>query len=143
MWRRILFISVIAFGLHYLWEANHVVLYGGYEHLTTLPITIYATIGDVAYTLGAFFFIALLKRDVNWLARMTKLDALVVAFIGFAVSLSVEYKALALGRWFYLDAMPVIPGFEVGLSPIVQMTVLLPATFLLAKFISRRIGWMR
>lgn len=143
MIKKLVLISVLAFGLHHMWESRHVVLYGGYDSLTALPITLYATVGDVVYTLGAYFLVALIKRDMNWLARMTRLDIMSIAFIGFAISLYVEYKALALGRWFYLDTMPIIPGLHVGLSPIVQMTVLLPATFLLTKFIARRIGWLR
>lgn len=142
MIQRLLIMSGLAFGLHHVWESHHVVLYGGYDHLTSLPITFFATVGDVVYTLGVYFFVALLKRDVNWLMRMTKIDVATVAFIGFAISLYVEYKALALERWFYLDSMPVIPGFEVGLSPVVQMTVLLPITFLLTKFFVQRIRWL-
>jgi len=130
--RKILLISGIAFALHYLWEVSHVALYGGYEHLSPyLPITVLATFGDVAYTLGAYFFVALIKRDWHWLARMTKLDLVAIAFIGFTISMYVEYKALALERWFYLPAMPIIPGLQVGLSPIAQMTILLPLTFFL------------
>lgn len=141
MLRRLILISAIAAGLHHIWETNHVVLYGGYENLTNLPIALWATTGDVVYTLGAYFFVALLKRDINWLVRMTKLDLLSLAFIGFVISLYVEYRALALERWFYLDAMPIIPGLEVGLSPVVQMTVLLPTVFFVTRIMSKRFSW--
>ena len=143
MIRRLALIAVLAFGLHHIWESYHVVLYGGYENLTSLPITFWATIGDVVYTLGAYFFVALIKRDSNWLIRMTKLDFTTVAFIGFAISLYVEYKALAQEHWFYLDTMPILPGFHVGLSPVLQMTIMLPLTFFLTRFITQHVRWLR
>jgi hypothetical protein len=138
MIRRILLLLGISYGFHQLWESSHVGLYGGYEQLTTLPITVYATFGDVAYTLAAYFFIALFKRDGAWLVRMTKLDVAGVTVAGFFISLFVEYKALAFDRWFYLDAMPIIPGLQIGLTPVVQMTVLLPLTFYLVHRFERR-----
>jgi hypothetical protein len=137
MIRRILLISGISYGLHQLWESSHIAFYGGYEHLTGLPITFYATVGDVAYTFAAYFFVALLKRDINWLSKLTGLDVAAVAFIGFAISLFVEYKALAFERWFYLDSMPIIPFLGVGVSPVLQMTILLPLTFYLARRLER------
>ncbi len=108
-----------------------------------LPITVYATIGDVIYTLAAYLFVALLKRDLNWLVRMTKLDIAAVALIGFFISIFVEYKAFAFDRWFYMDSMPIIASLGVGLSPVLQMTILLPLTFVITKFIAQRIGWFR
>jgi hypothetical protein len=138
--RIIVAVAVIAYGLHQLWESFHVSLYGGYEHLTTLPITVYATLGDVAYTIGAYLFIALLKRDMRWPLSMARTDIAALAFMGMAISLFVEYRALAQMRWFYLDAMPLIPGLGVGLSPVVQMTMFLPLTFILVQIVLRRIG---
>lgn len=139
MIKRLLLISVITVCLHYVWESSHVVLYGGYEHLTNLPIAVWATIGDIFYTLAIYFFIALIKRDVHWLARMTKSDIAAVSLMGFFLALIVEYKALAFGRWYYLDTMPVVPLLNIGLSPLVQKMTLIPLTFWLTKSISRRI----
>lgn len=126
--------------LHLGWETSHVGLYGGYEDLTTVPITLWATIGDVVYTFIAFSFVAVIKRNPDWLEGADGIDFGVVSFIGFCIALFVEYKALALDRWYYLDAMPIIPALHVGLSPVVQMTLLLPASFYLSKELVRRIS---
>jgi len=49
-------------------------------------------------------------------------------------------KALALGRWEYAAAMPIVPLLRVGLSPVLQMAVLLPLAVYFGKVVSR---WMR
>ena len=128
----------VSFAFHYAWEISHVGLYGGYEDLTSLPITLWATIGDVVYTLSAYVFISLLKGSWSWLEELERRDVAGAAILGFFIALSVEYKALAFGRWFYLDAMPVIPLVNVGASPVLQMTILLPVTFIVARVIYSR-----
>ena len=121
-------LSLITFIPHLFWESFHISLYGGYDNLSPyLPISIWATIGDVFYTLAIVGLISVFKNNLHWIEnRMSKKDIISLAVAGFLVALSVEYKAIALDRWFYLPNMPVIPILEVGLSPILQMTLLLP-----------------
>ena len=118
---------LITFLLHLVWEFFHVSLYGGYQHLSSfLPIPIFASIGDVAYSLLAILLVSIFKKRVKWISSATPLDYIGLAIIGFCIAVFVEYKAMVFERWYYLSAMPIIPGLEVGLSPILQMTVLLP-----------------
>ncbi len=127
--------------LHIVWENSHVGLYTGYEGISgSLPITVWATIGDVLYTLVAFALASLFKQGVEWVRDAVWPDYLGLATLGFFIALYVEYKALAFARWAYTDAMPILPGFEVGLSPVIQMMVLLPLTLAIVSFIERRIG---
>jgi hypothetical protein len=44
----------------------------------------------------------------------------------------VEYKGLMFHRWSYLPSMPIIPFLNVGASPVLQMTILLPLSLFLA-----------
>jgi len=132
-------IAVVAGALHLVWEGMHVSLYGGYETLTRLPITFYATIGDVGYTIGAVLLAALFKGNFRWLSAPSMRDLAGLAVMGALIALFVEYKALALGRWFYLDAMPMIPILNVGLTPILQMMILLPFSVWVAAMIFRGI----
>ncbi len=133
--------ALISAVLHGIWEHLHVPLYGGYEHLTTLPIEVYATLGDIAYSIVAIILISLFKRNTEWLKQPSKHDYLVLASIGFLIALFVEYKALALGRWFYLSSMPIIPILHVGLSPILQMTLLLPLSiYIISRMYKRVVG---
>lgn len=140
-WRFIFILVVTAFVLHFIWENSHVSLYGGYENLSPyLPITLWATLGDVFYTLLAFLALSLWKRSFEWCGKLGFRDYIAPAIAGFGISLFVEYKALALERWFYLPSMPIIPILNVGLSPVVQMTLLLPLSFYLAGRINRCFG---
>jgi len=135
----VLILSVVAFALHLVWELLHIPLYTGYEHLSpTLPISIYATSGDVLYTLGVFVFVSVANRSWNWATRIHSREVAWLAATGLLIALFVEYKALALARWEYVDAMPIIPFTNVGLSPIAQMTILLPLSFFIAAALSNR-----
>jgi hypothetical protein len=120
--------AVVAFVLHSVWEASHVGLYVGYAGLDTfgLPLTLWATLGDVLYTVGAYLLVALIKGDLAWAARFGWRDGAALALIGGTIALLVEYKALALHSWAYASAMPIIPYLHVGLSPVLQMTIVLP-----------------
>lgn len=130
-------IGLIAFVLHFVWETSHVGLYTGYEHITRLPITLYATLGDVAYVLIAVFAVALFKRSLAWLDAPSQKDIIFLGTVGLLIALFVEYKGLMLGRWVYTEAMPIIPLLNVGLSPLLQMTMLVP----LSVWLSARMGF--
>lgn len=125
-------IALTAAVLHLIWENVHVSLYGGYENISALPITFYATLGDVAYTIAAVALVSFLKNTVSWLRALSMWDMLGLALIGTWIALFVEYKALALGKWFYLDTMPMIPILDVGLTPVLQMMILLPLSVWIA-----------
>lgn len=126
-WGIWLSVALLSAVFHVLWEMLHVPLYTAYEGVAgPLPVLAYATLGDVAYTLGALLFITWVRGSDAWLAAPSRRDYAVLSVLGFGIALFVEYKALALGRWAYADAMPLVPFFSVGLSPLVQMTVLLP-----------------
>lgn len=134
----LLVFSIIGFVLHLLWERSHIGLYTAYEKMEgVLPVYLFATIGDVVYMLGAILLVGLIKGDYLWLLSARTSDFLVLIFMGFAIALFVEYKALALERWAYDPSMPMMPWFHVGLTPILQMSVLLPLTAWCTKFIGK------
>lgn len=124
---RIATIAFVAFVLHAVWENTHVGLYTAYEGVSgVLPVTLWATLGDVSYTLLAIVFVSLCKNSFLWLQQPARYDYYALAVIGFWIALFVEYKAFAFAKWQYTAAMPLLPMFNVGLSPVLQMTVLLP-----------------
>ncbi len=136
---QVLIFALISFALHFAWESLHVSLYTGYEGLSgTMPISLWATMGDVLYSIGAVALVSLWMRSASWLLRATTGNFVALAVVGFLIALGVEYKALLLGRWAYTSAMPIIPLLKVGLSPILQMTILLPFSVYLTKIISDR-----
>ncbi|MEK7579032.1 MAG: hypothetical protein AAB460_00660 [Patescibacteria group bacterium] len=130
-------LGVVAFLFHFVWESSHVTaLYGGYENLGGgVPITLWAAFGDVLYTFLAVGIVSLCARGISWVRNISLASFLGLALMGLLISLCVEYRALALHRWFYLPAMPIIPYFKVGLSPVLQMILLLPLSILIANHV--------
>ena len=135
----LLSLVIVAGIAHWLWERAHVGLYTGYAHLTRLPITVDAALGDVGYTIGTVLLVSFIKANIAWVLSPSSADLLALAVLGCIIALMVEYKALAFKHWAYRDTMPILPFLHVGLTPIVQMTVLLPATVWIAGAIARGI----
>lgn len=121
------FFAIVSLLLHFAWESWHVRFYSGYENLSPyLPLALWASIADVFYVLGAVLFVSLFKEGIGWLAKPKRADLFGLATTGFFIAIFVEYKAMIFEKWHYLETMPIIPWLEVGLSPILQMTILLP-----------------
>ncbi len=130
--------AVVGFVLHLLWERSHIGLYTAYEKMEgVLPVYLFATIGDIVYMLGAILLVGIIKGDTLWLLSARPTDFLVLIFFGFAIALFVEYKALALERWAYGPSMPMISWLHVGLTPILQMSILLPLSAWCTKLIGK------
>ena len=127
-------LAVIAFLLHVVWENSQAPLFAGYSSLGQhFPMCLWATIGDVVFTLSVYFGISLLKNDFGWIMRLNGRDIAVITVIGFFWAIGIEWRALLFGKWNYADAMPIVPYLRVGLAPVLQMTLLLPLSFYLAK----------
>jgi len=128
----------VAFVLHFVWEMVHIPLYTGYEALGSgMSLTLLATLGDILYTLAAVLLVALFKQRLLWAHQPKPSDYVGLGVLGFCIALFVEYKALALHRWAYTAAMPLFAG--VGLSPLLQMTLLLPLSVFGAQYILRKL----
>lgn len=120
-----LLLAVTAFILHIVWERTHIVLYTGYEKMEgKLPVFVWATLGDVLYTFVAIGLISFFTDTALWFLDASTVNYVGLAVLGFFIAVFVEYKAMALGRWRYNTRMPLFMGL--GVSPLLQMTVLLP-----------------
>jgi hypothetical protein len=129
-------LAFAAFGLHFVWEFSHVQLYAGYEGWSRgLPVYWLATVGDVLYTLAAFALVSAIKQTYAWVRDANVADYLMLVTLGFLTALFVEYKGLFFERWHYLPDMPIIPLLNVGLSPVLQMSLLLPLTVFLTALV--------
>jgi hypothetical protein len=121
-------LMIVSFVMHAVWESMHIGLYRAFDHITPLPIVLYASLGDVLYTILVFFLIGLFKESSDWYLHMRTQDYVGFFITGFFISMFVEYKAFFFSRWAYLDTMPIIPFFDAGLSPVAQMSILLPCS---------------
>lgn len=134
---RVITIGAISFGLNGVWEYLHLPLYTGYEQLGSgFPLIMWATAGDAMYTILIVLFVALCKRDVLWFEKARMAEYVLLGVLGCATAMFIEYKALVLHRWAYTNAMPTL--FGVGLSPLLQLTLLVPVAVLLSNYIYRR-----
>jgi hypothetical protein len=132
-------LGAVSFSLHLAWERAHIVLYTGYETLEgALPVYLFATLGDVMYTLFVAAAFAALAKDFDWMPKIRLKGYALLSFIGLGIALFVEKKAHLLDRWEYTDAMPLVYGF--GLSPLIQMTALLPLSVYITVVVVRLLG---
>ncbi|NKE70272.1 hypothetical protein [Candidatus Manganitrophus noduliformans] len=95
---------------------------------TALRCTV-ASIGDALLTLGAGLLLAWRFKHRGARTRRVYLQG---AFIGAACAVAIEWIAIFWGRWSYSDRMPQIPWLGVGLWPILQLTLLIPAALWIA-----------
>jgi hypothetical protein len=77
--------------------------------------------------LSSLVLALLIVNDPAWPARSYRQTANIAVILGIAVTLFSEwFNTTVAATWAYSDLMPVVPGLEVGLSPIAQW-VAIPA----------------
>lgn len=131
--RRVPPVFVVAVALNYLWELGQRPFFEG---LTDDPWAWWhcfvASLGDgvlvcLIYALGCLVF---RRRDWFLPGRGLRIPFLLTA--GLVVGVAVEWiGARLLQRWVYAPGMPLVPGLELGLVPVVQMTLLPTVVFLI------------
>ena len=125
-------VALFALLLNYPWEFLQAPLFEGMSqapHWAAVETCTRAALGDVAIALFAYWAVALLVRSRGWIARATVGSVLCFAALGVIVTVVIERLALAglwMGGWAYSALMPVVPVLGVGLSPLLQWTVLPP-----------------
>lgn len=121
-------VAGFSFLLHFAWEILQTPLYAGMPqapHLAGTIVCLKATLGDVMNALVAFWGTATLAhRKRGWLLHAQSRDWLVYLAIGILITIVLERLATgALERWAYAQAMPLVPGLGVGVTPLVQWLV--------------------
>lgn len=132
---------IAAFVLNWLWEMAQM---SGYVEMSkqswraSVPVCTVATVGDVAITISIYGIGALASGRLRWgLEKKWNIYA-TAAVLGGAWAMAIEWRAIAFGRWTYSDRMPVMPFLGVGLWPLLQLTLLVPAAFWIAACSSLR-----
>lgn len=141
LYKTILLISIISFATHFIWENLHIPLYIedlGFD--TKFGLSLWATSGDVAYTFIIFLVFAGIKRNIYWIKNISKKDLIFLAIAGLILASVIEYKAMILDKWSYGPYMPIIPILNIGLSPVLQMMILLPLTMFVSSKVVYRLN---
>jgi hypothetical protein len=144
-WRRLgrFFATMILTSLAFnaIWEMAQMSAYvetAGQTWTNTLGFCTRSAAGDVGIILGIYAAGALAAGDPCWGLRSRWKIYATAAVLGLVYAVLVEHAALAAGRWSYTDRMPVVPVHGAGLWPLLQMTLLPPLTFRIARWWTRR-----
>ena len=126
-----------SFVLNEIWEMAQMSAYvetAGHSWTSTLGLCTWAAVGDVGIILGIYAAGALAAGDLGWGLRGRWNIYATAAVLGLAYAALTEHAARAAGRWSYTERMPVVSVIGAGLWPLLQMTLLPPLTFLLARW---------
>jgi hypothetical protein len=124
-------VFVVAVLGNYPWELAQAPLYVGMGSFRAMWWHCFvASLGDGLLVLGilATGWIALGRQ--RWFVHPGVQGYGVMLMTGLVIGLTIEWIAVhLLGRWMYTAQMPLVPGLDVGVVPIVQMLVLPPLIF--------------
>ena len=122
-------LALFALLLNFPWEIMQAGLFAGMAnapYAEAIEGCTQATLGDVLITLLAYGAVALAARNRRWLLAPSGRQ--LAAFIGIGLSITALIEWLATnGRWVkswtYSTSMPLLPGTEIGLAPLLQWVV--------------------
>lgn len=112
-----------------VWEFGHMPLYTLWETGTWGQIAfaaLHCTGGDVLIALSAVMLALFTAGTPAWPAAGRERVVVLTLLFGLAYTLFSEWLNISVRQvWAYRDLMPVIPGLDAGLTPVLQW-VLIP-----------------
>jgi len=135
---------VFVFGalLNVAYELWHSVYYThfslpGMAYPAQVRMLLTASVSDGFLAVVSLFAVTAVRRGRwRWDATRRWSDVIFVAMVALAIQVGVELEALSTGRWGYTDLMPLIPLLRVGLTPAIQMPLLMLPILSLAQRVS-------
>lgn len=134
-------LSLGGFGflLNFPWEIIQSPLFEGMDsmpHWEAVKYCTRAAFGDAAIMLIAFCAVAAAGRGRGWLMKPAPVPIAAFMLIGLLITIAIETLATS-GRWLegwtYSVRMPLLPGTNVALVPMLQWIVLPPLAVLLTR----------
>ena len=134
-------VFIFGFLLNTWYELLHSVFYThftepGYTYPELVLMLVESVIADGFISLNLLLAVTVFRRGKwdwaspwNWRWR----DVLFVVVVALGMQIVGEVVALSTDEWSYNAAMPLIPGLGVGLTPVLQMPLLILPTFWLAQ----------
>ena len=129
-----------AFLLNFPWEMIQSPLFQGMvdmPHWDGVKYCTGAAFGDTAIMLVAFWIVAAVTgRGRTWLTQSGRMPVGAIVLVGVLITIVIEALAtsgLWLKGWTYSVHMPMMPGTNIGLVPILQWIILPPLALLLAR----------
>lgn len=124
-------IFIVSAALNYVWEIAQSPLFAGMDNLGNMWWhCLVASLGDGVIVLIIHVAGWCVFRRSDWFMHPGVTGYSVMLVTGVIVAVVVEWVAVhAIHRWTYTTRMPLIPGTDIGLVPILQMLILPPAVF--------------
>lgn len=130
-------VAFFSFLLHFVWEFVQVPVFADMAemaHWEAIKLCMSATFGDVGFALTAFWIASLASRRRDWPLRPEWQPVLIFVGVGIALTVGFEYYYTSVSlRWTYSDAMPLVPPFGTGLSPLMQWLIIPPLVIWLTR----------
>lgn len=118
---------VLAFLLNFAWEVIQMPLYKNASYtIQHIAFCALASVADAIMVLLIYFCFALIYKNQFWAQNLTLSRILLLMLVGTIGAIVAEMRHVSAGNWTYDKSMPILPGVDVGLSPILQF-MLLPA----------------
>lgn len=133
-----------SFLLHLLWENAQAPLFEGYESFSQHFSICFqaAATGDMFFMLVIYLILAVVHRDQKWITRREAFSHpatwVLSSFVGMLFAIIIELRAILEHRWSYTEAMPILPFFPVGLTPVAQMIIVPLMMLLLCRWLLRK-----
>lgn len=103
--------------------------------------------GDKLFLLTPYLTLALIHRNTLWVADLRVYSHpatwFVPVLIGVQLAIAFELWATHVAGWWEYGAMPVVPALGVGLTPVLQMTVVPLLTLTLSRCVAVRLCVIR
>lgn len=122
------YVATVAIG-NFIWEVAHLPLYTIWRTGTAGEnglAVVHCTVGDVVLALGIFAVALLIAGKRDWPVHSFWRVAVLTVLLGIGSTLLLEWLNVVIWKsWAYSSFMPVLPlpGFDVGLSPLLQWIV--------------------
>ena len=127
-------VAVTSFALNFVWELAQGPLYERFKYdLKHISFCALASVADMLMEFILLFAFGLIYKDVYWMQSWGLKRILLLVLVGFFGAILAEGWHTARGDWAYADAMPLLPVAEVGLSPVLQFTILPWLIFLICR----------
>jgi len=127
--------------MNWVWEMaqmrGYVEMAGKQWQQTVAPCSL-ASLGDVLMTLAVYGIGALAAGQRRWGTTGTWYSFAAAAILGAILAVAYEWYSQWIGRWSYSDQMPILPVLNVGLWPVLQLVVLVPAALWIARWATQR-----
>jgi hypothetical protein len=143
-YRFALWVFLFGFLLNTWYELLHSVFYThftepGYTYPELVLMLIESAVADGFISLNLLFVVTVFRRGKwDWASAQSWnwRNVLFTVLVAFGMQVVGETVALNTGEWAYNAAMPLLPGLGVGLTPALQMPLLILPTFWLAQHLA-------